>query len=117
MLLVCVLATALGCIALPAIISLKPLAPFFIFGLGGVEGMIYAMGVILLGQRFRGVELATASVVFTTMWGAGAMIGPGFVGAGMDMFGAQVMPYLIAALYGVYLPMLWLGRRQGLVNE
>jgi hypothetical protein len=35
----------------------------------------------------------------------------------MDMFGAQVMPYLIAALYGVYLPMLWLGRRQGLVNE
>ena len=103
--------TALGCVILPAIISMKAVAPLFAFGLGGVEGMIYAMGVILLGQRFSGVELATASVVFTSMWGVGTLIGPGFVGVGMDLFGAQVMPYLIAVLYGVYLPVLWLGRR------
>jgi MFS family permease len=116
MLLACVLLTVAGFIILPNVISLKLVAPFFSFALGGVEGMIYAMGVILLGQRFRGVELATASVVFTTMWGAGAMVGPGLVGAGMDLMGAQAMPYLIAALYGLYLPMLWLGKRQGVVK-
>jgi MFS family permease len=111
MLLACVLLTALGCVILPAIISVKTIAPFFVFGLGGVEGMIYAMGVILLGQRFRGVELATASVVFTSMWGVGTLVGPGFVGVGMDLLGAQFMPYLIAVLYGVYLPVLWLGKQ------
>jgi MFS family permease len=107
MLLACVLLTVLGCMALPSLITLKLVAPIFAFGLGGIEGMIYAMGVILLGQRFRGVELATASVVFTTMWGAGAMIGPAAVGLGMDLFGDQVMPFLIAGLYALYLPVMW----------
>jgi len=93
--------------ALPSLITLKPVAPIFAFGLGGIEGMIYVMGVILLGQRFRGVELATASVVFTTMWGAGTMMGPAVVGLGMDLLGDQVMPFLIAGLYALYLPVMW----------
>lgn len=107
MLLACVLLTVLGCVALPSLITLRPVAPIFAFGLGGIEGMIYAMGVIILGQRFSGVELATASVVFTTMWGAGTMVGPAAVGLGMDLLGAQVMPFLIAALYALYLPVMW----------
>lgn len=111
MLLACVLLTVLGCMALPALITVKPVAPIFAFGLGGIEGMIYAMGVILLGQRFRGVELATASVVFTTMWGAGTMIGPAAVGLGMDLLGDQVMPFLIAGLYALYLPVMWVSWR------
>jgi len=111
MLLACVLLTVLGCVALPALITVKPVAPIFAFGLGGIEGMIYAMGVILLGQRFRGVELATASVVFTTMWGAGTMMGPAAVGLGMDLLGDQVMPFLIAGLYALYLPVLWVSWR------
>ncbi|MCJ7557765.1 MAG: MFS transporter [Gammaproteobacteria bacterium] len=116
MLLACVLSTAVGFVLLPELVSTRISAPLFMFALGGVEGMVYAMGVILLGQQFRGVQLATASVVFTTMWGVGAMIGPGFVGAGMDLFGTQVMPYLIAVLYGLYLPILWLGRRRSIVT-
>ncbi len=112
MLLACVLLTVLGCMALPALITVKPVAPIFAFGLGGVEGMIYAMGVILLGQRFRGVELATASVVFTTMWGAGTMMGPAAVGLGMDLLGDQVMPFLIAGLYALYLPVMWVSWRE-----
>ena len=111
MLLACVFLTVLGCMLLPALITIKAIAPAFAFGLGGIEGMIYAMGVILLGQRFRGVELATASVVFTTMWGAGTMIGPAAVGLGMDLFGAQVMPFLIAGLYALYLPVAWISWR------
>ncbi len=43
--------------------------------------MSRALGVILLGQRFRGPELAAASVLYTGMWGAGTMIGPLVVGA------------------------------------
>jgi len=111
MLLACILLTVLGCMALPSLITLKPVAPIFAFGLGGIEGMIYVMGVILLGQRFRGVELATASVVFTTMWGAGTMMGPAVVGLGMDLLGDQVMPFLIAGLYALYLPVMWVSWR------
>lgn len=110
LLMACLLSTVLGFMLMPALVA-GGLAPVYSFVLGGVEGMIYAMGVILLGQRFRGAELAAASVVFTGMWGAGMMIGPLLVGAGMDLLGPGAMPFLIAALYGLYLPVALAARR------
>ena len=71
------------------------------------------LGVVLLGQRFRGAELAAASVLYTGMWGVGTMIGPALVGAGMDLFGNLALTYLIAAMYMVYLPVFFVGRRAG----
>ncbi len=111
LLLICVVTTMIGFLILPKVVSLSASGPAFTFALGGVEGMIYALGVMLLGQRFRGVDLAAASVLFTGMWGAGTMLGPAIVGAGMDVLGDQSMPYLIAAIYAVYLPVFFITRR------
>ncbi|MGI9248078.1 MAG: MFS transporter [Woeseiaceae bacterium] len=110
LLLVCLVATMIGFLVLPKVISHSVGGPAFVFALGGVEGMIYALGVILLGQRFRGAELAAASVLFTGMWGAGTMLGPVLVGVGMDIFGDDSMPYLIAVIYAVYLPVFFKAR-------
>jgi MFS family permease len=111
LLLFCILLTVAGFVVLPRLIALSMGGPLFVFTLGGVEGMIYAMGMILLGQRFRGVELASASVLFTGMWGAGTMLGPAIVGAGMDLLGDDSMPYLIAGVYACYLPVYLFSRR------
>lgn len=111
LLLSCLVLTMAGFLILPNVVAQSIGGPLFAFALGGVEGMIYALGVILLGQRFRGVELAAASVFYTSMWGAGTMLGPAIVGAGMDLFGDRAMPYLIAAIYACYLPVLFLARR------
>jgi MFS family permease len=100
--------------ALPWLVAEPVVGPLFAFALGGVEGMIYALGVILLGQQFRGAELAAASVLYTSMWAAGTMIGPLFVGAGMDLFGDFWMAYLIAGIYLAYLPVFfWFESRSG----
>jgi len=106
LLLSCILLTMTGFALLPEIIAKPVSGPVFAFALGGVEGMIYALGVILLGQRFRGPDLAAASVLYTGMWAAGTMIGPLAVGMGMDMLGNNSMSYLIAAIYLCYLPIL-----------
>jgi MFS family permease len=111
LLLICVVTTMIGFLVLPQVVSMRVSGPAFIFVLGGVEGMIYALGVILLGQRFRGVDLAAASVLFTGMWGAGTMLGPAIVGAGMDVLGDQSMPYLIAVIYLIYLPVFFIARK------
>lgn len=111
LLLVCIVVTMIGFVILPKVIAQNVAGPMFVFALGGAEGMIYALGVILLGQRFRGAELAAASVLYTGMWGAGTMLGPAVVGAGMDIFDNNSMPYLIAAIYAVYLPVFFLARR------
>lgn len=109
LLLLCIIATMIGFLLLPMVVTHSVGGPIFAFALGGAEGMIYALGVILLGQRFRGADLAAASVLFTGMWGAGTMLGPAIVGAGMDTLGDTAMPYLIAAIYVVYLPVFFMG--------
>jgi len=111
LLIACLIMTLVGFVLLPQLVERPIGGPVFAFALGGVEGMIYALGVILLGQRFRGVDLAAASVLYTGMWGAGTMLGPALVGAGMDLFGNVAMPYLIAAMYAVYLPVFFVARR------
>jgi len=106
LLLACIVFTTVGFLFLPNAISHDLGGPVFAFVLGGVEGMIYALGVILLGQRFRGADLAAASVLFTGMWGAGTMLGPALVGAGMDLLGNGAMTWLIAGIFVAYLPVL-----------
>ena len=111
LLLFCIVFTMVGFAVMPELITRPLVGPAFAFSLGGIEGMIYALGVILLGQRFRGPELAAASVLFTGMWGVGTMIGPVVVGAGMDLFGDASMAWIIAGFYLCYLPVFWFSRR------
>jgi len=111
LLLLCLFATVAGFLIFPHVVSSTIGGPVFLFALGGVEGMIYALGVILLGQTFRGTDLAAASVLFTGMWGAGMMVGPALVGIGMDIFGNDSLPILIAAVYALYLPVFFLARK------
>ncbi|MCP3673148.1 MAG: MFS transporter [Gammaproteobacteria bacterium] len=112
LLLSCVFLTIFGFILLPQLILSEIIGPLFVFTLGGVEGMIYSMGVIMLGQHFRGAELASASVLFTGMWGLGTMLGPVIVGIGMDFLGSNSLPYLIATIYTCYLPVYFIMRRK-----
>lgn len=111
LLLLCLVMTMGGFLILPEVVAYSFAGPVFSFALGGVEGMIYALGVILIGQMFRGADLAAASVLFTGMWCAGTMLGPAMVGAGMDFFGEDSLPYLLAVMYAVYLPAFFLTRR------
>jgi MFS family permease len=105
LLVACVVLTMLGLLAMPYLL-LQPLAAqLFAFFFGGVEGMIYALGVILIGERFKGAMLAAASTTFTASWAAGTVIGPLLVGAGMDSFGAERMMLIIFCFFAIYLPL------------
>ena len=67
--------------------------------------MIYTLGVILVGERFKGPLLATATTLFTACWGAGTVIGPLLVGIGMDWLGADRMATIILLMFAAYLPL------------
>lgn len=101
----CVLLTIVCLLLMPWLIRISFVAELYAFLLGGIEGMIYALGVILVGQRFRGAMLAAATTLFTACWGAGTMLGPLLVGVGMDWLGAESMPYLVLAFFALFLPM------------
>ena len=105
LLVTCLVLTMVGLLVMPYIVHLPIGSQVFAFLFGGVEGMIYALGVTLIGERFRGSLLAAASTTFTACWAMGTIIGPLLVGAGMDYFGPQVMPWVICALFALYLPL------------
>jgi len=101
----CVLLTMAGLLLMPWLIQ-KPLAAgIYAFLFGGVEGMIYALGVVLVGERFRGALLAAATTMFTACWGAGTVLGPLLVGIGMDQFGADKMAFIVFLFFALFLPL------------
>ena len=120
MLAACVLLTMAGLFIMPWVIREDWLAAVYAFVFGGIEGMIYTLGVILVGERFKGALLAAATTLFTACWGAGTVIGPLLVGAGMDRFGSEQMALVILLMFGLYLPMpvaSWYRRRFAKTHE
>ncbi|HLF29705.1 MAG TPA: MFS transporter [Xanthomonadales bacterium] len=105
LLVVCIALTMLGLLAMPYVLQHALFAQLFAFVFGGVEGMIYALGVILIGERFKGSMLAAASASFTAAWAVGTVTGPFLVGAGMDYFGADRMMLIIFCFFALYLPL------------
>lgn len=101
----CIVLTMAGLLIMPHVLDDRIVAVAFFFLLGGAEGMIYALGVMLVGQRFRGAQLAAASTTFTASWAVGTVIGPLLVGAGMDRFGVGSLPLILFAFFAVYLPL------------
>ena len=115
LLVACVVLTLIGLLLMPHVLHNQWLATVFFFVFGGIEGMIYALGVILVGERFKGHQLAAASTAFTACWAAGTIVGPLLAGAGMDQFGADRLPLIIFAFFLLYLPLPlrdWLAQRR-----
>jgi len=105
LLVVCVVLTLVGLALMPWLVRIPVVSGVYAFLFGGVEGMIYALGVILVGQQFKGAMLAAATTMFTACWGAGTMLGPLVVGMGMDHFGSDHMALIIFVIFAIFLPM------------
>ncbi|MFQ5957973.1 MAG: MFS transporter [Alphaproteobacteria bacterium] len=99
-----VLVMIAGIALMPFVIAAKPWNLLYIFLFGGVFGALYSLGVVLLGERFRGADLASASTAFTLMWGLGSVIGPSISGAGMDLWRPHGLPLTLALIFAAYLP-------------
>ena len=101
----CVLLTMGGFLIMPAMIQYPVGGSLFAFVFGGIEGMIYALGVMLVGERFKGHMLAGATTLFTAFWGAGTVVGPLMTGVGMDQFGADQMALILFLMFTLFLPL------------
>jgi MFS family permease len=72
--------------------------PYVVVLGGGMMGL-YTLGLILLGARFRGVDLGAATTVFQVMWNCGMVTGPFAVGFAMDVAGAGAFPWTMVVFY------------------
>ena len=82
--------------------------------LGAILSGVYTIALVIIGEQFKGADLAAASAVFGVMWGAGTVVGPQLGGLAYDQFPPHGIPLALAALAMIFLPFptrAWLRRR------
>jgi MFS family permease len=69
---------------------------------GGSMGGVFTVGITLLGERFRDVELVSANAVFSLLFGVGGLLGPFLTGTAMNAIGPTGFPLSLLAAVVVY---------------
>lgn len=86
---------AAGCGALLPLLVLTPASWPLLAVMGGCGYGIYTMGVVELGERFKGAVLVAGNSAFALTWGVGGIIGPPTSGVLMQLAGARAFPLML----------------------
>jgi MFS family permease len=72
---------------------------------------LYTVGLAMLGERFTGIDLATANAAFVVMYAFGMLVGPPVLGAGLDIWNPHGAPVVVAVMCAAYAiaAALWAG--------
>jgi len=95
----CTLASTLLMLALPLVPAQSPGVVAVVMLWGGISFAIYPVGLALLGQRFRGGDMARANTAYSLIYILGGLIGRPLTGAAMDAFGDPGLGWTLAVFY------------------
>jgi len=98
----CALAGLAGAAVWPFVVGVPFLLWTTLFLWWGLFAGIYTVAMILAGQWFKGVELATAMAAFGVFWGVGAFVGPMVGGASMDLWNPYGLPLTLVIVAGLF---------------
>ena len=107
----CVLASLVGCLALPLMFNSWLIWPL-LFVWGGVSFGIYTMALVQLGERFTGRALIAGTAAFSLVWGTGGIVGSPATGLTMQLIGHQGLPLTLGLLCLVLAAFLVAGRQR-----
>jgi MFS family permease len=99
--------TVVSCLLLVHFIDTKFAWPLVLILFATAAG-VYVVCLASMGDIFKGADLIAGSAAVAAMWGVGGLIGPPLVGAAIDIFGTNAMPYTLATLYAALLMMVTL---------
>ena len=109
----CTLASAILVLLLP-LVPAKSLGVIGVVMLwGGISFAIYPVGLALLGQRFKGGDIARANTAFSLLYILGGLISRPLAGAAMDAMGDPGLGWTLATCYGAATVAALLALRRG----
>jgi MFS family permease len=100
-----ILFVAVAAIAIPVAIALPTWSLILLAALGAAMTGIYTIGMVMIGEQFKGAHLAAASALYGLMFGVGSILGPIVGGVAMKTLPSHGVPISIALLYAVFLPL------------
>ena len=101
---VLVLLSIAGYAALPFFLPNFLATAIAIFVVVGLANGIFTLGVVLVGERFTGRDLAGASAFTTAMWGSGALAGAPVSGWLMQIWDPHGLILAMCIMFLAYLP-------------
>ena len=99
---VCAGLAALAIAAVPFLAASTPALWAALFALGGLLGAFWLVAMALMGERFRGTDLAAANVGLTFAYGVGSILGPAVAGAALEAWPPHGMMAAMAAGVGAF---------------
>ena len=105
-----VVATLCGYVVLPFAMPAAIATGVTLFLVVGLANGIFTLAMVLVGERFRGAELAGASAFTTAMWGTGALVGAPLSGAAMQVWDPHGLIVAVVVIFLAYLPFPILAR-------
>jgi MFS family permease len=91
-----------GAVATPFLVRIPAALYALLFVWGGIVMGIYTIGLTLLGERFKGAELANANAAYVMLYAAGLLAGPTVEGAAMDAWNPTGLMAVLAVITLVY---------------
>jgi MFS family permease len=99
-LVVCAFVGVFGALIWPFVVGVPVLLWMTLFLWWGFFAGAYTVAMILAGQWFKGVELATAMAAFGVYWGMGAFAGPLIGGVSMDLWNPHGLALTLVIVAG-----------------
>lgn len=110
LLLICAATGVFGAALTPFLIMVPPLLYALLFLWGGMVMGIYTVGLMLVGERFRGAELANANAAYVMLYAIGLLAGPSLEGVALDAWNPHGLMLVLGVITLIYVGFL-LSRR------
>ncbi|MEI9887985.1 MAG: MFS transporter [Rhizomicrobium sp.] len=113
LLILCALVGVAGAALTPFAIPAPAPMYVLLFFWGGIIMGIYTIGLTLVGQRFKGAELASANAAYVMLYAGGLVAGPVVGGVALDAWNPNGLMVVLAAIsLGYVMFLMTTGRRR-----
>jgi MFS family permease len=101
-----------GTLLTPFVVHTPPLMYLLLFVWGGLILGVYSIGLTLIGERFKGAELANANAAFVLLYCMGLLVGPSAEGAALDIWNPDGLLVVLGAICAGYVVFLTARRQE-----
>jgi len=106
----CAASGIVGATALPFLVGTPWALYALLFVWGGIMLGIYTIGLTLLGERFKGAELASANAANVMLYAGGLLLGPTAEGIALDAWNPHGLMVVLGAISLIYVIFLMVRR-------
>jgi len=98
----CAVTGLLGAVSLPFVTHVPILLYPTLFIWGGIVVGLYAVGLVILGERFKGGDLAAANAAYVMLYSTAGLITPPISGYAMDLWRPHGLALVLGLICGIY---------------